>query len=514
MSGQPLDAQGLQVGGDMIIDDVEFGGDATLADANVHGSLSMDSVKFLPQQQLVAVNLQVGGDMIMSSAAFGGNVTLIGANVRGRLVMISTKLAAGQQFVAWGLHTSRDLIIIDGEFGGPVNLANASVGGELDIQGSKFATGQLLNANALQVGGFLAMRNVEFGGPVSLVGANVRRHLDMGGSKIAARQQLNAFSLQVGSGVLMRDAQFGGEVILVAARVGRDLDLRGSTFHHLDLSGVTIGGDLRLGGEGSRVMWAPNDDAGPALALRNAKVGNLQDDEHAWPAGLVLEGFTYTHLGGFGGVGAQDMRGREIKWWRRWLARDPVYSTQPYTQLASVLAASGSRDEAASIRFFGRDRERGETLLGCAWLQRLGLVTPPPIPRGCNWEGWLGLSALQSFVGYGIGGYTFRALYWAIGLAALGTIILCFAPGVRGALSFKGSGGRGPRQHTLVWCFGASLSHLLPVVSLTPEFTEFFNDPQRQRLYSWQQVAFALLALCGWALGLFVVAAFSGLTQN
>ena len=55
---------------------------------------------------------------------------------------------------------------------------------------------------------------------------------------------------------------------------------------------------------------------------------------------------------------------------------------------------------------------------------------------------------------------------------------------------------------------------MLPLVTISHEFNEFFNDPERERLHPWQHVAFGALALCGWALGLFVVAAFSGLIQN
>jgi hypothetical protein len=55
---------------------------------------------------------------------------------------------------------------------------------------------------------------------------------------------------------------------------------------------------------------------------------------------------------------------------------------------------------------------------------------------------------------------------------------------------------------------------VLPLVTISQEFDEFFNDPQRERLHAWQHVTFGVLALCGWALGLFVVAAFSGLIQS
>ena len=126
------------------------------------------------------------------------------------------------------------------------------------------------------------------------------------------------------------------------------------------------------------------------------------------------------------------------------------------------------------------------------------------------------MSALQLFVGHGIGAYTFRAAGWGLVLAVIGTIILCIAPGVRGVrpVRFLAKMKRGPRQKSLLWCFGASLQRVLPLVTFSAEFSDFFNDPRRARLRSWQHVAFAVLVLCGWALGLFVAAAFSGLIQS
>ena len=225
----------------------------------------------------------------------------------------------------------------------------------------------------------------------------------------------------------------------------------------------------------------------------------------------MLEGFTYKNLGGVGAASREDMLNRPVETWSQWLKRDPIYSPGPYTQLATVLAASGNSAAATSIRFVGRDRERTEMVTNCRW--PLSAAATTQTLRRCDVLGWLGLSSLQATVGYGIGTYTFRALWWTLGLALIGTAILAFAPGVRDPVP-SADGRRGRRPKSLVWCFGASLSHVLPVVSLSPEFTVFFNDPHRERLYAWQQIAFAALALCGWGLSLFVVAAFSGLTQN
>ena len=205
--------------------------------------------------------------------------------------------------------------------------------------------------------------------------------------------------------------------------------------------------------------WDACGGGASCLNLRNAKVANLQDDERAWPARITLEGFTYTHLGGAGGEQRQDMRNRPIAWWRDWLLRDPVYSAQPYAQLAAVLAAAGNRDGAAEIRFFSRDRQRSELLRGCRWLQALGLVDKPGDERPCEPAqvgGWCGLSALQVFVGYGIGGYGFRAVGWALVFSLIGMVTLCFAPGVRGIRPSPLATRRGPRQKSLLWCFGAA----------------------------------------------------------
>jgi hypothetical protein len=114
------------------------------------------------------------------------------------------------------------------------------------------------------------------------------------------------------------------------------------------------------------------------------------------------------------------------------------------------------------------------------------------------------------FVGYGIGVYSFRAAGWALLLALVGTAILCLAPGVRRVTPAS----HGKRQHSVLWCFGASLNRVLPLVTISQEFNDFFNDPKRERLRPAQHVAFAVLAMCGWALGLFVAAAFSGLIQS
>ncbi|MGC2221950.1 MAG: hypothetical protein WA624_06065 [Methylocella sp.] len=142
---------------------------------------------------------------------------------------------------------------------------------------------------------------------------------------------------------------------------------------------------------------------------------------------------------------------------------------------------AGDRDAANDIRYFGRVRER-ETETGLAYILS---------------------GAVQYVAGFGIGTYTFRVLYWVIGISVLGALYLrTRVKGVR------------DENHGLVWCFGASLSRLLPVIAINKEFTDFFDDPQRNYFTGWQSFIFSAMGIVGWVLGLILLAAVTGLTQS
>jgi hypothetical protein len=70
------------------------------------------------------------------------------------------------------------------------------------------------------------------------------------------------------------------------------------------------------------------------------------------------------------------------------------------------------------------------------------------------------------------------------------------------------------KQHGPIWCFGASLARLLPVIEINKEFTDFFGDPQRNYFNGWQSFIFSFMGIVGWVLGLILLAAVSGLTQG
>jgi len=158
-------------------------------------------------------------------------------------------------------------------------------------------------------------------------------------------------------------------------------------------------------------------------------------------------------------------------------ATRPVFATEP----AKVFREMGFPRKAEDILYAARAEERS-----LAWVRR-------------EYLRWLGLSILQVTVGYGIGAHAFRVLYWIVGFALLGNVVLWFSEA-------RGKG--------LVWRFAASLDQLLPIVRLSKEFDDFFDDPERKRLKGWQMAYFVFQALTGYVLASFLVAAMAGLTQT
>jgi hypothetical protein len=380
-------------------------------------------------------------------------------------------------------------------------LVNAKIESYLEMDGSTFEG--RINANGLQTGGHLLLRNgATVRGDLVLVGAKVERNLEMDGSTFEGG--INAFGLNVGGSLFLRTATFKKPPDISFAHINGWLDLREAELPGLDLAGTTIG-ELRLGDSGlPPPTWTTNAERPPHLILRGTHTKVLQDrldasdrcpDQDAWPRQLDLQGFVYEQLGTDPGPG-RDMREREACWYESWLARDPHFAPQPYRQLASVLRTGGDPDRADAVLSAARDRERRE-----AWTR--GECGNPfkdwPWRRDDCWRA-AGLGLLKVLIGYGIGGGLFLVFYWVLTFTLIGMIVLSFSPPARA----KGA----------LWMFGASLDHLLPIVSLNKEFDDFFDDPQRQRLKGWQLGYFAFHALFGFLLGSFVVAALAGLTQT
>jgi uncharacterized protein YjbI with pentapeptide repeats len=412
-------------------------------------------------------------DVSLKAAKIDGRVDMDGARVNGTLDAENLRLGVTLHMGSQGENkaTFKEVILRGAKVTGLLSMDGAMVDGTL-------------NADNLQVGGAVHMRsrgeNKATFKRIVLRSAKITGQLSMIGATVDGK--FTAEFLQVGGSLQMRSEDENAifrDIDLHSSHVAGSFDLRGATLANLDLSTASIGTDFMLGS----TVWTGT------LNLRNAHIGNLMDEQDgAWPSHegqLLLDGFTFNRLGGHAGETATQMRMRGMIWWDKWARLDPDYSPFPYAQLAAAWMNLGDRDAANEIRYLGREREREE-----AWKRHY-------------FGTWLFQTILRDVAGYGIGFYTFRVLGWVLSLSlAFAALLWWLSPRTR--KEAKGA----------FWCFGASLSRLLPVIELNKEFTDFFNDPERERLSFWPSIVFSALGIIGWILGAVLIVALSSLTQS
>lgn len=537
-----LFAGSMQIGVNLSVNATRFEGDALFPNSTIGGLVDASKSTFGGEFNLV--DSHVAGDVFVSGlpaangvdisgTQVGGYVTLAGSSSKGPVNATNTQVAGDFIFdkdaddeeghingaiTLSGARVGRDLLMVRSGFRGPVQLRNTHVVGNVRMDGAGFAgdldmlamhaDGDVRLPGARVAGDFVASNvdvkqdlaltdGAHFSGSLNVTDAHVANSVHM--ERATFDKGITAPNAKIDGDMFLNDSTFGAAVVLDGAHIGGDLDLTGVSISQLDLTRATVDGSLVVN---ARTTWQP-----PAtleahqLSLVNAKVGGIQDgavgklkacptDKHpppsgnGWPMGRTVEfdGFTYGHLGSSASGEGSDMRKRDLCWWRWWLERDRDFSSQPYIQLASVMAAHGDQDNAAKVLYYGRVRETQ-----MAW-------------EAGNYPRWMLLAALNVVTGYGIGTYTFRALSWIIALTVVGVVLLKRSPGAR--------------QKPLLWRAGASLTRVLPGVEINREFTDFFDDPKRQRLKDWQVVVFSAFVVIGWVLGLFLVAAMTGLTQH
>ena len=465
-----------------------------------------------------AGSLYSTNELSLARAAFKEIVNLNGAKIAGLIDMTGARF--NSECNADFLRAESDLFMnssgVDKVRFKKLRLRGAKISGQVDMTGAGFD--DTLEANSLVVGGDLKMLSDETNTAsfkeVDLTAAQIAGDLDMTGANFGGK--LDAETLQVGGDLKMlsdetNTASFK-EVDLTAAKIIGDFDMTGGNFNgkidgtsfqvggdliiksdetntasfkEVDLTDAKIGGDLQLLGLNSaRQPWT--------LHLRYTQVDTVVDNKDAWPVEegqLELDGFSFNHFGGPEGDAEGKLLERGTKWWDEWARRDSQYSPTPYQQLAAAFASAGDHTTANEIRFLGRERELDE-----AW------------KRG-QWARGLFLFVLGSIAGYGIGIHTFHVLYWVLGFWFLGaTVLFLWVP--KAGEEFKSNW-----LLRALWCFGASLARLLPVIELK-EFKAFFEDPDKAGLKMWQRWAFSFLGLVGWILAAILGIAVAGLIQD
>jgi uncharacterized protein YjbI with pentapeptide repeats len=483
-----MDANSLQVGGSLLM-----GSDG--ANKASFKNVILRSAKVTDQINLTGANidgvleansLQVGGSLLMvsdgankasfknvilRSAKVTDQINLTGASVDGDMDANSLQVGASLLMVSDGANKAsfKNVTLRSAKVAGQINLTGASVDGALD--------GAFLQVDGPVLAWSDETNKASFGA-LSFYGARVAGNLSM--DRALLRGSLWAPGLRVGGDISFRDLYTDAPIALPFVQLGGNLDFSGADLSSLDLSGASIAGEMRLGDHKSVVVgWFTPNGGEESIDLRNAHVGSLVDNKLSWPKHLHLYGFTFARLGA-------EATKRGINWWDGWARLDDDQSATQYEQLANAFAGLGDHDTVDAIHYAERARAQEKTS-GLAFV----------------WS-----SALRWAAGYGIGTYMFRALGWAFALAALGALILRFSvKGVRAPVE-------GIQKHGMIWCFGASVNRLLPVLSLKKEFVDFFDDPKLNQFKPWQDFLFVALAVLGWVLGAIVIAAFATITHG
>lgn len=509
-------AHRLQVEGSLLLQSgaTVRGRSLVLRGAKIAGNLELDGGSF--EAGIAAESLTIGGHVFLTNGASvsGEPLTLNGSKIGGNLELDGGSFEAG--VFAQSLTIGGNLRLSNGASvrGRPLQLQGTRIGGNLQMEGGRFETG--INADSLSVGGSLFLRNgaLVSGRELRLVGAKIGGNFELIGGRFET--EILADGIEIGGSLFLFDGSFARAPVFAVARIGAMVDLSDAMLPGLSLAGANIGGELSLGSDqGLAPRWAP----GATLDLRNLRAAAVSDRQasnenpsfgkcpgdidalsapNAWPCRVMLQGFSFDRLGGLFGGGEREMLVRDAGYYVNLLARDPTeaFSRQPYQQFAGAFRAVGDKGRADSILYAAREREMahlwrvGDCGLG------VGLLRPQ---REC-WAA-VGIFALKITIGYGLAGGYWWAVVWVMGFTLLGVVVLWFAEEARA----KG----------LVWCFGASLDRLLPIIDLSAEFVRFFDDPDpdRRRLRGWQRVYFASHSVAGYILAAFVAAAVAGLTQ-
>ena len=267
-----------------------------------------------------------------------------------------------------------------------LSLVHSSVSGSVELDG--YSCDETLDMNALKVGASLYLSDGKSGTERSRV---VMRRASVGGNveldKLDCKGQLLFDWASVGGSVFIRGSSVQNKLDLSNTSIRNSLDFSESRLSFVDLTGVKLGRELRLG---TGVSRGPDWGGEKRIVLQNAHLNTIQDSGSTgdWPALVDLDGCAYRQLGGYGARNAgSEFAARPPQWFLdTWFARG-ARTFQPYQQLASVLRQMGYTSESDEILYAGKEaqRKRARTLRS-----RIGL--------------WL----LKSTIGYGYGHRYFR----------------------------------------------------------------------------------------------------------
>ena len=412
-----------------------------ITDSKVAGAVKLNAVDLDASLVLTHGEFAV---LDLTSAHVGGQVTLAGSKVAGDVRLGG--LRAGSLFMGGAELSGVELAYAHVGFltldntkaTGRLHMSSLRVDETLSLDGGRFAE---VDLTGLRVDQHLLMRDAKFA-DVKLNSAHVGGFLSLVKSRVAG--DLTCLGLEVEQQVIMIGATFDGSIDCHTAKIGSNLYLAGQFKKEVDFTGADIGGGLAVDGS-----------QGVSLALRNTKIGIIPDLADTWPPALEIDGLTYRSV-----VAADKFED--------WFRRTDHYAPQPYEQLAAVVQSQGNTTLATAIRYAGRERERSEA-------------------KGGTWA-WL--TVLKWMIGYGY--HPEQSILWALGLVAVGAIVL----------RISGEGPRNGMPYGLAYSFDI----LLPAIRLRDK--HYAID-----LTGWARYYFYLHRIMGFLLASFLIAGVSGLTK-
>lgn len=440
---------------------------------------------------------QITGDVTLRGIKFEGPMLQLASEFRGGVDISDSQFSGSLSFrgakVPLGLNASRTVV------GGSLMLGDSD---DTHYDGARSPVGSPLlfvSAPHSRIAGDVVISGATVGGPIDFKNAQVKgsltfMHLSAARFELAAAEvdnqlvffncvttskndtapDINLYSLKTRHSVYFNRIVVGGAMSTEGADVAGDLVLLGTALASLNARSSRVAGSFIVGqNEVEPRIWTRwHGDS--LLDLTSASFASFRSPEilSVWPEKILFHNFSFKLF-------SPDYCGRPActhssTWYGEWLGRqaDPRKSFGPYKGVVEMLAAQGYVLEAQDLGVLGRDVERQDAL------------------DNRETSRYLLLTVYKYTIGYG---YKLHwVLYWIF-------LFVCV-----GALIFRSTSEA--RLRLMPFGISYSFDMLLPIVRLREEHYEI-------DLKGLARYYFYLHKLVGWALGLLLAAAMSGIAK-
>ena len=390
-----LEAIGIQVESDVFLIGFKAKGKISLLGATIGGNLVCDSGEFDNPKgyALSAQSAEIKGFVFFcKNFTAKGEVSLFGATIGGNLECDSGEFDNPKKYALLAENAEiKGNVFLHNKFKakGKVWLFGATIGGSLVCDNGEFDNPKeyALVAQSAEIQGSVWLRNgFKAKGVVRLNGATIGGNLECDSGE---------FDNLEGDALLAENAEIKGSVFLRDDfKAKGNVSFKNATIDDLFIL-KKIGG-LRLNNVQIKfsivllnidclagiffLRKSLGDSHNMSLDLRFATIGTLSDEKQSWPGKgkLYLDGLVYEKIDN---DSPHDGNSR-LDWLRlqyniKNSQQSPIFSPQPYEQLAKVLQESGYEEEATKV-LIGKQKDRrlyGE--LNCfskLWNRFLGIT--------------------------------------------------------------------------------------------------------------------------------------------